>query len=84
MPSFRRSGSNFCLFFFLVAVLIVLLGMVSTTEGIRDLKDFKSLFGSQLPKGPVPPSGPSLCHNKLSPYRDSKVSFPNDYYIICP
>ncbi|KAK7308728.1 hypothetical protein VNO77_42354 [Canavalia gladiata] len=79
MPCFGRSG----LVLFVVVVL-VLLGMVSTGECIRDLRDFKSLFESQLPKGAVPPSGPSQCHNKLSPYKHNKVSFPDDYYIICP
>ncbi|CAL0318455.1 unnamed protein product [Lupinus luteus] len=47
--------------------------MVSIAECIRDLREFKgSLFENQLSKGPVPPSGPSLCHNKLNPNRDSK------------
>ncbi|GMN38732.1 hypothetical protein TIFTF001_007963 [Ficus carica] len=47
-------------------------------------RDYKSLMESMLPRGPVPPSGPSLCHNKLSPYRYKQLSFPEDYYIICP
>jgi hypothetical protein len=65
-----------CLVIFVVALLIV-----SRVECIRD---FKSLFENQLPKGPVPPSAPSECHNKLNPFRDNKVSFPDDYYIRCP
>lgn len=76
MPCFGRS----CLILFLV----VLLGFSSRSECMRDLRDFKSLFESQLPKGPVPPSGPSQCHNKLSPYKYNKASLPDDYYTICP
>ncbi|KAK7407652.1 hypothetical protein VNO78_09633 [Psophocarpus tetragonolobus] len=79
MPCLGRS----CLVLYLVAVL-VLLGFSSSGECLRDLRDFKSLFESQLPKGPVPPSGPSQCHHKLSPYKYNKASFPDDYYIICP
>lgn len=70
-----RSG----LILFLAAVLVL-----STCECIRDLRDYKSLFESRLPKGPVPPSGPSLCHNKFSPYKHNKDSLQDDYYIICP
>ncbi|XLU76383.1 hypothetical protein S245_035436 [Arachis hypogaea] len=70
-----------------VLVVVVVMGMISRGESIRDLRNFKYTFESQLPKGPVPPSGPSACHNKLGPYKYNNVeaaSFPNDYYIICP
>jgi len=60
------------------------LGASSTAECTRDIRDFQSLFGSQLPKGSVPPSGPSSCQNNLSPYKYSKPSFPNYYYNFCP
>ncbi|KAK7845385.1 hypothetical protein CFP56_009428 [Quercus suber] len=55
--------------------------MASMGDCIRELKewDFKSTFEGQLPRGPVPPSGPSPCHNKLSPYNQSEYSLPNDY-----
>lgn len=76
----QRFGLNSSLVTFVVTLLL-LLGIVSRVECVRD---FKSLFESQLPKGPVPPSGPSLCHNKLGPFKDNKVSFPDDYYIGCP
>ncbi|KAI4313800.1 hypothetical protein L6164_026751 [Bauhinia variegata] len=81
----RRSGSSFGIVLFFLAA--VLLGMAPRSESIRDFKGFKMTLESQLPKGPVPPSGPSLCHNKLSPYKyehkGSSASFPDDY-IICP
>ncbi|CAN1808249.1 hypothetical protein LINPERHAP1_LOCUS25333 [Linum perenne] len=42
---------------------------------------------SQLPRGFVPPSGPSVCHHKLSPYqlrhRDQVVAQTEDY-SACP
>lgn len=76
MLNHHRLGLNSCLVIFVVALLVV-----SRVESIRD---FKSLFESQLPKGPVPPSAPSQCHNQVSPFKDNKVSFPDDYYIDCP
>jgi len=80
MPCLGRS----CWSLFLVAVL-VLMGASSRGECMRDLRDFKSTFESQLAKGPVPPSGPSQCHNNLSPYKDNKSSFQDeDYYVVCP
>lgn len=70
---------------FVVFLFLVLLAMASMGDCIRELKewDFKSTFEGQLPRGPVPPSGPSPCHNKLSPYNQSEFSLPNDY-VICP
>ncbi|KAK8483401.1 hypothetical protein V6N11_029095 [Hibiscus sabdariffa] len=41
-------------------------------------KDLEQLFSSQLPRGPVPPSGPSFCHNKYT-----QLSYENDY-VSCP
>lgn len=78
MSYHHRFCLNSCLVIFVVALLVV-----SRVECIR-VRDFKSLFENQLPKGPVPPSAPSQCHNKLSPFKDNKVSFPDDYYIACP
>ncbi|KAG6715245.1 hypothetical protein I3842_05G241300 [Carya illinoinensis] len=69
----------FLLFFLLLATAL-------KGQCIRSPKEtrwFKSRFQSQLPRGPVPPSGPSPCHNKLSPFKHTDSSFPNDY-IICP
>ncbi|KAK4753829.1 hypothetical protein SAY87_001933 [Trapa incisa] len=40
---------------------------------------FKNLFKSRLPRGPVPPSGPSPCHNY---YR--LLNFTTNEYISCP
>ncbi|KAK2996919.1 hypothetical protein RJ639_025235 [Escallonia herrerae] len=53
--------------------------MASRGRCTRDLKDdgvFKSVFQNQLPRGPVPPSMPSPCHNKL--YGQSDASYPQD------
>ncbi|KAK4608672.1 hypothetical protein RGQ29_002184 [Quercus rubra] len=68
-----------------VFLFLVLLAMASMGDCIRELKewDFKSTFEGRLPRGPVPPSGPSPCHNKLSPDNQSEYSLPNDY-VICP
>ncbi|XVF85345.1 hypothetical protein PTKIN_Ptkin17bG0110200 [Pterospermum kingtungense] len=73
-----------------VVLCLVLLGKASVGGCIRPMnKDASTSFGQylwniqQLPRGPVPPSGPSPCHNKLDPYTQSQFSFSNDY-VMCP
>lgn len=68
--------------------VLVLLGMASVGSCSRPLKNLKEmevkrLTGAKLPRGPVPPSGPSVCHNKLSPTKNTQF-FHTDDYIICP
>ncbi|KAJ7943018.1 Transmembrane protein [Quillaja saponaria] len=67
-------------------LLAVVLAMVSTGECIRAraTRDyFKRTLDSQLPRGPVPPSGPSPCHNKISSFHNKEFSFTYDY-VMCP
>ncbi|KAE8022834.1 hypothetical protein FH972_008603 [Carpinus fangiana] len=70
---------------FALLVFFLFLATASMVQCIRAMskRNFKSMFEGQLPRGLVPPSGPSPCHNKLSPFNYSEFSFPNDY-IICP
>ncbi|KAL3751265.1 hypothetical protein ACJRO7_012135 [Eucalyptus globulus] len=44
---------------------------------------WKYLWESKLSRGPVPPSGPSKCHHKLSPFRGSSASSTAGY-VNCP
>ncbi|KAE8710276.1 Detected protein of unknown function [Hibiscus syriacus] len=71
----------------LVVVFLVLMAEASIGECIRPGggggKDLKQLFSSQLPRGQVPPSGPSFCHNKLGPYKYTQFSYGSDY-VNCP
>ncbi|KAK8522617.1 hypothetical protein V6N13_115575 [Hibiscus sabdariffa] len=74
----------------LVVVFLVLMAEASVGGCIRPIngggsggKGFKQLFSSQLPRGPVPPSGASFCHNKLQPYKYTQFSYENDY-VNCP
>ncbi|MCD7451855.1 hypothetical protein HAX54_013568 [Datura stramonium] len=58
---------------------------IRVVESIRVMKeklDYERLLQNQLPRGPVPPSDPSPCHNRLNP-TFTKFNFPQDY-IICP
>ncbi|WRX16571.1 hypothetical protein QQP08_009058 [Theobroma cacao] len=70
-----------------IVLFLLLLAKASMGGCIRPInkgtKSFGHLFDTQLPRGPVPPSGPSPCHNKLDPYDYRKVSYSNGY-IICP
>ncbi|KAK4376356.1 hypothetical protein RND71_002652 [Anisodus tanguticus] len=51
---------------------------------MKEKLDYEKLLQNQLPRGPVPPSDPSPCHNRLDPtFRKYKFSFPQ-HYIICP
>ncbi|KAD3642297.1 hypothetical protein E3N88_31521 [Mikania micrantha] len=64
-----------------MVIVISILGSSLTrkTDGSRVLEDDRSwldkyerLLHSKLPRGPVPPSAPSLCHNALHLYRQEE------------
>lgn len=68
-------------------VMDVLREMRSLGEEDKKLfkaRELKGLFETRLPRGMVPPSGPSQCHNKLRPDRQNGVLSTNDYYVSCP
>lgn len=68
----------------LLLVILVTANMASGGESTR-IKKYDALLENQLPRGPVPPSGPSPCHNKLDPFKESKFYYtPDPDYIICP
>ncbi|KAM0961205.1 hypothetical protein ACFX2A_020981 [Malus domestica] len=72
-----------------VIFLLLLLRMTSTGSCSRVLKEveadeFKRSIQGMLPRGLMPPSGPSPCHNKLSPFRDTELSYNHDDYVMCP
>ncbi|XAR72259.1 hypothetical protein NMG60_11018840 [Bertholletia excelsa] len=70
---------------FILLIVVVAAAMAPKGWCGRAMKgdDFKKLFEDKLPRGPVPPSGPSVCHNKLDPYRQSQFSF-SQASAICP
>nr|CAN72017.1 hypothetical protein VITISV_030157 [Vitis vinifera] len=41
-------------------------------------EDHQYLLQNRLPRGPVPPSGPSPCHHKFSPVSQSGASYTDD------
>ncbi|KAI3730648.1 hypothetical protein L1987_61820 [Smallanthus sonchifolius] len=62
-------------FFFVLVTAIMLL--VTGMNATRVLKVDPTVLGkhglwNQLPRGPVPPSGPSLCHNMIGPFKQSQ------------
>ncbi|XAR52499.1 hypothetical protein NMG60_11020617 [Bertholletia excelsa] len=69
-----------------ILVLIIMLATLATRGGctrpVREKGWAERMFKSRLPRGPVPPSGPSPCHNRLSPYRQSQLSYTQE--DICP
>ncbi|CAN4124946.1 unnamed protein product [Withania somnifera] len=72
-----------CVVLFLL--LITTMDSIRVVESIRVMKeklDYEKWLLNQLPRGLVPPSGPSPCHNRLDPaFR--KFNFPQDY-VLCP
>lgn len=66
-------------------VVILLLMMASRGWCGRTMSgrvfDGAASIQSMLPKGPVPPSGPSPCHNKVRSSHESEISHPDD--VIC-
>ncbi|KAL6295174.1 hypothetical protein ACE6H2_003316 [Prunus campanulata] len=70
---------------YVILLVLLLVGMASMGNCSRVLKEveFKRSIQGMLPRGPVPPSGPSPCHNKLSPNRHTEQSYQEDY-VICP
>ncbi|PWA39821.1 hypothetical protein CTI12_AA568450 [Artemisia annua] len=68
------------------AIMLVVMGSnaARVPKGDEAFLGNDGLWNSRLPRGPVPPSGPSPCHNMLGPYRQSQVVSPQDQTIICP
>ena len=48
---------------------------------MMDTKELEYALEGRLPKGPVPPSGPSPCHNMK---QDQQQLAHIDDYIMCP
>ncbi|KAK1416068.1 hypothetical protein QVD17_31856 [Tagetes erecta] len=74
--------------FFLVlvtAIALLVTGMSATRLPKGDLAVFgKHGFWNELPRGPVPPSGPSLCHNMFDRYKQRQFVSPQDQTGVCP
>ncbi|ESR61521.1 hypothetical protein CICLE_v10017342mg [Citrus x clementina] len=74
-----------------VIFLLIIVGTASNIGGCsgRPMRQLFNGFENRLPKEPVPPSGPSQCHNALSPYYQTADKFSStaskvDDYIGCP
>ncbi|KAI3714356.1 hypothetical protein L1987_72954 [Smallanthus sonchifolius] len=78
------------LFLIIVTTIVIsILASSSTTDASRVLYEdnwldkYERLLRNRLPRGPVPPSGPSLCHNALDLYRQSEFASSQDQ-SYCP
>ncbi|GKV42905.1 hypothetical protein SLEP1_g50264 [Rubroshorea leprosula] len=57
----------------LLLLFLLLLAKASVGGCIRPMVKVRNLqfkFEEELPRAPVPPSGPSACHNTLGPYNE--------------
>lgn len=72
------------------AVLIIgmiLLGGMATKGDSMKVKsmEFFSSIQSELPRGPVPPSDPSPCHNRVKlTHEGSQYSHGHAHFVMCP
>ncbi|KAL8549603.1 hypothetical protein ACS0TY_008447 [Phlomoides rotata] len=71
---------------FALILLILCITMGSRGESTRLMKNrvMATLLKTRLPRGPVPPSGPSPCHNKMDPFKESKFHGFHWNDINCP
>lgn len=73
--------------FALVLLILFTATVVSRGESrrlIMKIRDMETLLKTRLPRGPVPPSGPSPCHNKLDPFKEGKFYRFHKNDITCP
>ncbi|KAL1215145.1 hypothetical protein V5N11_001113 [Cardamine amara subsp. amara] len=69
----------------MVMCLIALLGRGNSGRPLLWRKDLGRLYGlqNQLQRGPVPPSEPSLCHNRVNTLSHPEV-YSSQTYVLCP
>ncbi|KAL7610196.1 hypothetical protein Lser_V15G11703 [Lactuca serriola] len=77
--------------FVIVMIIVSLLASMLRTGETRTLKEdhhrfdrYAGLLKSKLPRGPVPPSGPSLCHNSIDLYKQTEFVSTQEYQSYCP
>lgn len=69
------------------AILVIVMIIVGFSAGgamkVKDLGFYSSIQG-QLPRGPVPPSDPSPCHNRVKLQHETEDTYGHAHFIICP
>nr|GLL41667.1 hypothetical protein RchiOBHm_Chr4g0441131 [Ipomoea trifida] len=68
---------------FVVCLLVTTMGSKAACSRLMNGEDFGRVFAARLPRGPVPPSDPSPCHNYKTDHFVQNNNFPGDY-VICP
>lgn len=70
----------------IVIVMVLVVITMSTSGGAMKVKDlgFYSTIQGRLPRGPVPPSDPSPCHNRVELKHESEDTYGHFHFIICP
>lgn len=65
---------------------MILLGGMATKGDSMKVKsmEFFSSIQSELPRGPVPPSDPSPCHNRVKLTHEGSVSYGHTHFVMCP
>ncbi|XP_024014327.1 uncharacterized protein LOC112088252 [Eutrema salsugineum] len=71
--------------FIIVLYLLALIGNGTSGRPAIWRKDFGRLHGlqNQLQRGLVPPSQPSLCHNRVNTLSHQEV-YSSKSYVLCP
>lgn len=69
-----------------VIIGMILLGGMATKGDSMKVKSmaFFNSIQSELPRGPVPPSDPSPCHNRVKLTHEGSVSYGHAHFVMCP
>lgn len=71
----------------LLLIFVIVLGVMATKGDSMKVKsmEFVGTIQSELPRGPVPPSDPSPCHNRVKlMHEGSMESYDQAHFIMCP
>ncbi|WOH07644.1 hypothetical protein DCAR_0727077 [Daucus carota subsp. sativus] len=72
---------------FRVVLLIftIFAAIISTGRSMR-VKEmgFYNTIQNELPRGPVPPSDPSPCHNRVKLMHEGEDTYGQGHFVICP
>lgn len=70
-----------------VALLIFTIFAATASTGLSmkvKAMGFYSAIPNELPRGPVPPSDPSPCHNRVKLMHEGEDTYGSGHFVICP
>lgn len=68
---------------FLLFILLAEMAAMGQAMKVKEI-GFYSSIQNELPRGPVPPSDPSPCHNRVKLLHEGDDTYGHGHFIICP